>query len=170
MINLLEPFNRIKAFFFDVDGVFTNSRLTVLEDGSLLRTMNVRDGYAVKMAVRAGYSVIVITGGTSIGVVKRLRGLGVTEVFSGVEDKKSAYREALAKYGIKDEEVLYMGDDLPDWEVMRRVALPCCPADAEPDILRIADYVSPRKGGDGCVRDVIEKVMRLQKTWPTTNT
>ena len=166
MINLLEPFGFIKTFIFDVDGVFTDSRLTVFEDGSMIRVMNVRDGLAVKMAIEAGYQVIIITGGTSQGVVKRLKGLGVKEIYWGIQDKMVAYNEVLSKYQLDETQLLYMGDDLPDIPVMKRIGLPTCPADAATEVMKIAQYISPFLGGAGCVRDVIEKVMKVQGTWP----
>lgn len=167
MINLLEPFNFIKAFVFDVDGVFTDSRVTVFEDGSLIRVMSIRDGYAVKAAINAGYQVVVITGGSSIGVVKRLKRLGVKDVYWGIQDKMAIYEEFLNRNNFEETQILYMGDDIPDIQVMRRVGLPTCPADAANEVRKISQYISPIKGGAGCVRDVIEKVMKLQGTWPT---
>lgn len=167
MINLLEPFGFIKTFIFDVDGVFTDSRLTIMEDGSMIRVMNVRDGLAVKMALKAGYRVIIITGGSSLGVVKRLKGLGVKDVFWGIQDKLAIYKEVISKYQLKEDQILYMGDDLPDIPVMRLIGLPTCPADAAQEVIKIAQFISPFGGGAGCVRDVIEKVMKVQGTWPT---
>ncbi|HHB78637.1 MAG TPA: 3-deoxy-D-manno-octulosonate 8-phosphate phosphatase [Saprospiraceae bacterium] len=165
-MNLLEPFNYVKTLIFDVDGVFTDSRVTVLEDGSMIRVMNVRDGFAVKEALRAGLRLIVITGGSSQGVVKRLKGLGIKEVYWGIQDKMAIYEEIIAKHGLDESFILYMGDDIPDLSVMRRVGFPVCPADAATEIVEIAQYISPLVGGAGCVRDVIEKTMRVQGTWP----
>ena len=166
MINLLEPFNYIKTMIFDIDGVFTDSRLTVFEDGSMIRVMNVRDGYAVKEALRAGIQLIVITGGSSMGVVKRLKGLGIKEIYWGIQDKMGTYEEIIAKHGLDEALIMYMGDDLPDYQVMRRVGFPVCPADAATEIIKIAQYISPMSGGAGCVRDVIEKTLRVQGNWP----
>lgn len=165
-MNQLEAFKSIKSFVFDVDGVFTNSQLLVTEEGALLRTMSVRDGFAVKNAIREGYSVCIITGGNSEGVVHRLKGLGILHVFSGVQDKLPVLKSYVEAYELDLETILYMGDDLPDYEPMRRVGLPTCPADAVREIQDLARYISPYNGGQGCVRDVIEKVMRLQGTWP----
>ena len=166
MINLLEPFNYIKTMIFNIDGVFADSRLTVFEDGSMIRVMNVRDGFAVKEALRAGIQIIVITGGSSLGVVKRLKGLGIKEIHWGIQDKMATYKEIIAKHGLDEAFILYMGDDLPDFQVMRRVGFPVCPADAATEIIKIAQYISPFAGGAGCVRDVIEKTLRVQGTWP----
>lgn len=164
-MNHLEKFRDIHTFIFDVDGVLTNNEVLVLEEGQLLRKMNIRDGYALKRAVREGFRVCVITGGKSEGVRKRLEALGIPDVFLGRQEKLDTFKEYLTANDIDPAGVLYMGDDLPDYPLMRRVGLPACPQDAAPEILRIAVYVSHRKGGDGCVRDVIEKVLRLQGKW-----
>ncbi|MEL6635686.1 MAG: HAD-IIIA family hydrolase [Bacteroidota bacterium] len=164
-MNLLEPFHDVRTFIFDVDGVMTNSELIVLENGHLLRKMNVRDGYALKLAIKKGYRVAIITGGKSSGVVQRLRGLGIVDIYSGVQDKIEALEEYQYTYDLNLDHILYMGDDLPDYEVMRKVGLPACPYDAAPEILNLARYISPRKGGQGCVRDVIEKTLKIQKQW-----
>jgi len=166
-MNELENFSPITTFVLDVDGVLTNSQLLVLENGKLLRQMNVRDGYAIKRAIDMGYKVAIITGGKSKGVVTRLRNLGVVDVYYGIKDKVEAYREFMYLYDEDnaDENVLYMGDDVPDYEVMRLVGLPACPSDACPEILSIAKYVSHAKGGQGAVRDVIERVLRLNGHW-----
>ncbi len=165
-MNQLEKFSEIKTFIFDVDGVLTNNEVLVLEGGELLRRMNIRDGYALKTAVEAGYNVCVITGGKSEGVRKRLNGLGVTDVFMGrSKDKLEAFEEYVHEKDLNPQAILYMGDDLPDYEVMRKVGLPTCPRDAAPEIIDLAEYVSPFSGGAGCARDVIEKVLRLHGNW-----
>lgn len=168
-MNPLEKFRDIKCFIFDVDGVLTNSELLVLEDGKLLRKMHTRDGYALKTAVKAGYKVAIITGGKSEGVVQRLKNLGIEDVYYGIQDKLETFQQFTEHYEIDPDKILYMGDDVPDYEVMRRVGLPACPSDAAREILDISHYISTIPGGGGCVRDVIEKVMRLHKKWPTTN-
>ena len=167
-MNELEKFHEIDTFLFDVDGVFTDSQLLVTEKGELLRQMNVRDGYAVKHAIRKGFRVAIITGGSSLGVKLRLEGLGVRDIFLGISDKLEAYETYLQRYNIDlngEGRILYMGDDIPDYEVMRRVGLPTCPNDATAEIVGICKYISPRNGGQGCVRDVIEKVMKIQGKW-----
>lgn len=166
-MNELERFDPITTFIFDVDGVLTNSQLLVLENGKLLRQMNVRDGYAIKRAIDMGYKVAIITGGKSEGVVKRLQGLGVVDIYYGIRDKVEAYREFMYLYDeeVTDENVLYMGDDVPDYDVMRLVGFPTCPKDACPEILSIASYVSHANGGGGAVRDVIERTLRLKGHW-----
>lgn len=164
-MNVLEKFQKIHTFIFDVDGVFTNSHVLVLESGKLLRKMNIRDGYAVKKAVQEGFRIAIITGGKSKGVVTRLKNLGVQDVYSGVQNKLEVYREFIYAYDLDEEGVLFMGDDLPDYDIMRHVGLPTCPHDTAPELLPVVKYVSPKKGGEGCVRDVIEKVLKLQGKW-----
>lgn len=165
MMNQLERFQPIRTFIFDVDGVLTDSYVLVLEDGNSLRQMSVRDGYAIKRAVDQNYRVCIITGGISEGVKKRLEGLGVRDIFLGAEDKLEVYEGYIGNFSIDPETVLYMGDDMPDYPVMRRVGLPACPKDAVPEVLEIAKYISPLSGGEGCARDVIEKVLRLHGNW-----
>ncbi len=164
-MNQLEKFKEIETFIFDVDGVLTNSEVLVMENGQLLRKMNIRDGYAIKKAIKEGYRVAIITGGKSEGVKQRLKDLGVTDIYSGVEDKLEAYEELVYTYDLDEGTILYMGDDLPDYGVLRRVGLACVPQDACPDLFSIAQYVSPKSGGNGCARDVIEKVLRLNEKW-----
>ena len=166
-MNQLEHFRNITTFIFDVDGVLTNSKVLVLEDGKLLRSMNIRDGYALKQAIRRGFRVCVITGGKSEGVKTRLKNLGVQDIYLGQSDKMEAYEEYLYTYDLKSENILYMGDDLPDLPVMKKVAVAACPKDAAPEVVNIANYVSGIMGGEGCARDVIEKVMRVQGKWHT---
>lgn len=164
-MNYLENFNEIDTFIFDVDGVLTDSSVLVMEDGKLLRKMSIRDGYALKHAVRRGYNVCVITGGTSEGVKTRLQNLGIRDIYLGQQDKMEAFEEYLHTYDLDPQKILYMGDDIPDYPVMRKVGLPACPKNAAPEIIHLAAYVSPYSGGEGCARDVIEKVMRLQDRW-----
>jgi 3-deoxy-D-manno-octulosonate 8-phosphate phosphatase (KDO 8-P phosphatase) len=167
-MNYLEPFNAITTFIFDVDGVLTNSELLITESGELLRTMNARDGFAMRLAIESDYNICIITGGKSEGVILRLKGLGIHQIYSGIRDKVSAFEEYCDTYDINPGNVLYMGDDLPDYDVMRLVAMPTCPSDAAHEIKAIAQYVSPAEGGRGCVRDVIERVMRMHGKWLAT--
>ena len=164
-MNPLAQFRRLDTFVFDVDGVMTDSNVLVLEDGKLLRRMSIRDGYALKLAVQRGLRIAIITGGKSEGVVTRLRNLGVQDIYAGVANKLDALEELTDIYNLDLNRVLYMGDDLPDFEVMRKVGLPACPRNAAHEILEIARYVSPYDGGQGCVRDVLEKTLRLQNKW-----
>ncbi len=163
--NVLGDFKKIHTFIFDVDGVLTNGDLLITEKGELLRKMNVRDGYALKKTLFEKYKVIIITGGSSLGTTDRLKALGVTDIISGAQNKLQHYEKLLDEHGLDEDGILYMGDDIPDYEVMRRVGLPCCPNDAVPEIREIAKYISPFKGGEGCVRDVLEKVLKLSGLW-----
>ena len=166
-MNELEKFRAITTFVFDVDGVLTNSQLLVTEEGHLLRSMNVRDGYAIKRAIQRGFKVAVITGGKSAGVVSRLENLGVVDVYYGITNKVEAYHDFLDLYEgeIQPEQILFMGDDLVDLELMRLVGLPCCPSDACPEVLQLSSYVSHAEGGRGAARDVIERVLKLHGKW-----
>lgn len=127
--------------------------------------MNIRDGYAMKAAIDSGYNVCIISGGTNEGVRERLRNLGITDIYLGSHDKVELFKEYIELYAISPSQVLYMGDDIPDYFVMQRVALPTCPQDAAPEIKSISKYISHRNGGRGAVRDVIEQVMRVQGKW-----
>ena len=157
----------IKAFIFDVDGVLTDGSVTITTTGELLRKMNIKDGYALKTAVDEGYYICIISGGANEGVRKRLRGLGITDIYLGTHHKVEQLEEYFDLYGIQAEEALYMGDDLPDYHVMQMVGLPCCPQDAVPEIKAISTYISHKKGGEGCVRDIIEQVLKVQNKWKT---
>jgi 3-deoxy-D-manno-octulosonate 8-phosphate phosphatase (KDO 8-P phosphatase) len=167
---LLDKFKHITAFVFDVDGVLTDGTLLVLPAGVMARRMNIKDGYALQLAVKRGYAVMVISGGNSPEVKERLEKLGITQVWMQVTDKTSLLQQVMKKQGLDKDAVLYMGDDLPDLSVMQTAGLACCPADAARDIKEIAHYISPLKGGEGCVRDVIEKVMRLRGNWGEDDT
>ena len=166
LINLFDKMRAVKAFVLDIDGVLTNNMMLVTESGELLRSVNVRDGQVIKWAIRAGYPVAIITGGRSEGIKKRFVDLGVQEYYSDIQDKWTAFQSFLQRSDLLVSEVCYMGDDLPDIPVLRKVALACCPNDAVPEVLGICDYISPLPGGAGCVRDVLEKVLKLQANWP----
>lgn len=150
---------------FDVDGVLSAETITLAGDGEPLRTVNIKDGYAIQLAVKMGLRVAIITGGTTEAVRLRYERLGVSDIFMGSAVKAVVYGQFLSKYGLGDDEVIFMGDDIPDYEVMRRCGCPCCPADACPEIRQLSLYVSQRKGGCGCARDVIEQVLRAQGKW-----
>lgn len=164
-MNVLALFEPIRLFVFDIDGVLTNGQLLVREDGTLLRSMSIKDGYALQLAIKKGYEVFVISGGKSDAARIRLNRLGLEHVFIGIDDKAGFLRELMAKYAFRPEETLYMGDDMPDRKPMQACGLKVAPADAVPEILALADYISPKKGGEGCVRDVIEKVLKIQGNW-----
>lgn len=160
-----ETMNRITTFVFDVDGVLTNSSVHITTAGEMLRTMSIRDGFAMKAAIESGFHVWVISGGSNEGVRIRLNNLGIREVHLAAHDKVITFSELCNKYKIDRHTALYMGDDLPDYHVMKRVGLATCPQDAAPEIKELSHYISHRRGGDGAVRDVIEQVMRVQGKW-----
>ena len=156
---------KINTFIFDVDGVLTNGMLTIMPDGEMVRHMNVKDGYAMKNALNKGYRVCIISGGTNEGVRSRLAALGIEDIYLGAHNKIQQYKELVKKYNLQAENVLYMGDDVPDFPVMELVGLATCPNDAVREIQQISKYISDKKGGEGCVRDVIEQVLRVQEKW-----
>ncbi|PQJ15134.1 KdsC family phosphatase [Aureicoccus marinus] len=164
--NYKEYLKDITTFIFDVDGVFTDGNLLVTESGELLRKMNVKDGFALKIALQKGYRVCIITGGTNEGVRERLRGLGVTDIYMGAHHKADPLDEFLDIYDIEEKETVYMGDDIPDIPPMQRVGLATCPQNAVAEVKAISDYVSHKNGGDGCVRDIIEQVLKVRGDWP----
>lgn len=160
-----ELMNEITTFIFDVDGVLTDSTVHITSTGEMLRMMNIRDGYAMKAAVESGYHVCVISGGSNEGVRIRLRNLGITDIHLAAPDKVETFKEYTELYNINREQVLYMGDDIPDYHVMKLVGLPACPQDAAPEIKGLSKYISHKNGGKGAVRDVIEQVMKVQGKW-----
>lgn len=164
-MNILKQFNSISCFVFDMDGVLTDGTLLVLPDGVMARRMNIKDGYALQLAIKKGYRVLVISGGNSPEVKDRLQKLGITEVWMQVSDKAAVLNQWLTSNQVSSSTVLFMGDDVPDLSIMQLVGLKTCPADAAIDIKNTVDYVSAYKGGEGCVREVIEKVMKLRGDW-----
>ena len=160
-----ELMNDITTFIFDVDGVLTDSSVHITPTGEMLRIMNIRDGYALKAAVESGYNVCIISGGSNEGVRIRLRNLGITDIHLGTPDKVETFAAYTELYQINPENVLYMGDDIPDYHVMQLVGLPTCPQDASPEIKGISKYISHKNGGKGAVREVIEQVMKVQGKW-----
>jgi len=165
-MNILSRLQLIKTFIFDLDGVLTDGSLIVDADGNWLRRMNIRDGYALQLAIKAGYNVVIISGSESVPVAERLNKLGITEVFMKVIDKEKFLKEYLLKNNYKISEFLYMGYYIPDYSFMQIAGFACCPADAAFEIKKISSYISPLSGGKGCVRDVIEKVLKLNNHWP----
>ena len=155
----------INTFIFDVDGVLTDGSIQISTNGELLRTMNIKDGYAMKYAREKNYTICVISGGNNEGVRTRLKGLGITDIYLGCPDKVEQMEEFFDIYDIDPQNVLYMGDDLPDLYAMKKVGMPCCPQDAAAEIKEISKYISHKKGGKGCVRDVIEQVLKVQGNW-----
>jgi len=164
-MSLLNHFKQIKCFAFDVDGVLTDGSLLLLDDGQMARSMNTKDGYALQLAIKKGYLIIVISGGGADGARMRLNKLGIAEVHFGAANKKQVLDTFLQANNISPAQVLFMGDDIPDYMVMKQAGLPCCPADAVPEIKNISKYITATKGGHGCVREVIEKVLKLNGHW-----
>jgi 3-deoxy-D-manno-octulosonate 8-phosphate phosphatase (KDO 8-P phosphatase) len=164
-INFKTKLKTVKTFIFDVDGVLTDNTVTLLPDGEQVRSMNIKDGFALQLAIKKGYKIAIISGGKSEMVRKRLNGLGIFDVYLGASDKIEQFNEYILTYDINPEEILYMGDDVPDYDVMKRIGVPTCPNDAVQEIKGICIYISDKKGGEGCVRDVIEQVMKVQGTW-----
>jgi len=160
-----EIMNTITTFIFDVDGVLTDGMVHVTQEGEILRNMNIRDGFAIKTAIESGYKVCIISGGKNEGVRLRLQTLGVTDIYLGVFDKVEIFKEYIDIYQIDPAQILYMGDDLPDYHVMKLVGLPTCPQNAVPEIKSISKYISHKNGGKGAVRDIIEQVMKVQEKW-----
>lgn len=156
---------KIRAIIFDVDGVLSAETITLHPSGEPMRTVNIKDGYAIQLAQKVGLRIVIMTGAKTEAVRKRYVGLGVEDVYVGCSMKINDYDAFMKKYGLADDAVMYVGDDIPDYEVMQRCGCPCCPADACPDIKAVSIYVSRCKGGYGCGRDVIEQVLRAQGKW-----
>jgi 3-deoxy-D-manno-octulosonate 8-phosphate phosphatase (KDO 8-P phosphatase) len=164
-MNVLEHFSDITTFVFDVDGVLTDGGVLLLENGLQARRMNIKDGLALQMAIKNNYNVYIISGGSSEPVIHRLQYLGLKEIHLGLTDKLKFMEKLMEQNNLKWKEILYMGDDLPDIPVLEKVGLPCCPSDSAIEVKKISKYISPLKGGYGCVRDVIEKVLKLNDHW-----
>jgi 3-deoxy-D-manno-octulosonate 8-phosphate phosphatase (KDO 8-P phosphatase) len=162
---MLDKLKNITTFIFDVDGVLTDGTAIASESGELLRSFNIKDGYALQLAKKKGYHICVISGSTGQATQKRFENLGMPNVYLGVSDKVEVFDRFLAEKNISAEQVLYMGDDMPDYYVMQLVGIATCPIDAIEEIKQISHYISPKKGGDSAVRDVIEKVLKVQKNW-----
>ena len=164
-MNYKEIFKDITTVVLDVDGVLTNGDIILMPGMQPVRKMNAKDGYAMQLAVRNGIRMAIITGGRSPEVKERLNGLGITDVYLGASSKMESYEDLKMCYDLKDEEILYMGDDLPDYDIMQIVGLAAAPQDAAPEIKSVANYVSPIDGGRGCVRDVLEQLLKIQGKW-----
>jgi 3-deoxy-D-manno-octulosonate 8-phosphate phosphatase (KDO 8-P phosphatase) len=165
MRNFTEDLQKIKAFVFDIDGVLSGQTITLDMNGNPMRSINLRDGYALQLAIKNGYKICVISGGNSLPFKKRLTSLGVEHVYLGVSEKSSIMGEFMESLNLEPDEILYMGDDIPDYHVMKMAGVAVCPADADNEIKQISMYISDREGGNGCVRDIIEQVMRLHGKW-----
>ena len=165
MISYKQKLKNITTFILDVDGVLTDGSVHLMPTGEMARTMHTKDGYAMQLAIKKGFRIAVITGGRDKMVEARLKYLGLTDIYSDVRDKWDAYQDLLFGYNLKPEEILYMGDDVPDLQVMKDVGIACCPNDAVADIRAICEYISLLDGGKGCVRDIIEQTMKVQGKW-----
>lgn len=165
MTNYKQLLASINTFIFDVDGVMTNGVVMIMPDGDMLRSMHVKDGYALNLAARKGYRMAIISGGTSDSVKHRFKTLGINDIYLGISNKLAVFKQYVQENGLDPQHILYMGDDIPDYEVMREVGLSACPADAAEEIKQVATYISPFKGGEGCVRDVMEQVMKIHGNW-----
>jgi 3-deoxy-D-manno-octulosonate 8-phosphate phosphatase (KDO 8-P phosphatase) len=157
---------KITTLIFDVDGVFTDSKVIVMENGDLVRTMNTRDGQALKYALDAGYNIVIITKGFSTGVRKRFEMLGIQYIYDRLTYKEEKFEEIKSILDVNNEQILYMGDDLPDLRLIRAAGCGACPSDAVAEIIEAANYISPLKGGEGCVREIVERIMKIQGKWP----
>jgi 3-deoxy-D-manno-octulosonate 8-phosphate phosphatase (KDO 8-P phosphatase) len=165
MSNYKENLKHITTFVFDYDGVLTDGKTIIIDNGEGLRTANVRDGYAMQYAIKKAYRIVVISGGRSEAISRRFKALDVHDVFMGVSDKVKVYSDYLKKNKLKKEEILFMGDDIPDYPLMKLAGIAACPANASEEIKSVAAYISNLNGGDGCVRDVIEQVLKVQGNW-----
>lgn len=161
----LEQLKHITTLIFDIDGVLTNGDIIASDSGEFLRTFNIKDGYALQLAVKRGYQVCIISGGRGAAMQKRFEGLGISNIFLGVADKVEVYHRLCETYKLNKSEVLYMGDDIPDLNIMKLVGLATCPADAVPEIKAVSHYISPYTGGKTAVRDIVEKVLKVQGNW-----
>jgi 3-deoxy-D-manno-octulosonate 8-phosphate phosphatase (KDO 8-P phosphatase) len=169
MTNFKEGLLNIKAFIFDIDGVLSLQTISLNAFGVPNRTVNLRDGYALQLAVKKGYHIGIISGSNSKEYLRRLKLLGITEIYLNSRAKKDHYLSFRSKYGLRDDQILFMGDDIPDYEVMKLAGVPACPSDADSEIKQVASYISDKKGGEGCARDVIEQVLRLHNNWMDTD-
>lgn len=169
MLNFKQALTKITTLIFDIDGVLTNNTVFVNDKGEMLRNLHSKDGYALQLAIKKGYKIVIISGGNNEPVKKVLERAGIQHIFIRQHDKLQCYKDLLAEHSLSDEQIMYMGDDLPDWEVMKRVGVAACPNDAATEIKEICQYISDKKGGEGCVRDIIEQIMRVQQTWEIGN-
>lgn len=159
---------KITTFIFDVDGVLTNGKVLITSQGEMYREMDTKDGYALKCALVQGFKICIISGGTNEGVRDRLKALGVYDIYLGAHHKGEPFQDLLDSYNLSPDEILYMGDDVPDIEVMKQVSVAACPQDAVADVKEISNYISHKKGGEGCVRDIVEQTLRVQGKWNTS--
>ena len=165
MKNFKENLKNIKAFAFDVDGVLATNSVVLYPNGEPMRMVSIKDGYALQHAVKKGYPVAIITGAKTEAVRIRFAGLGVTDIYLASCYKMKDFEDFATKYDLSFSDILYMGDDIPDYHIMKACGFPCCPSDAAPEIKEISCYISPKEGGMGCGRDVVEQVLKAQDKW-----
>lgn len=163
--NYKEKLSKISTFIFDVDGVLTDGKILVTSKGEMYRSLNTKDGYAIKLAIKKDFKIIIISGGLNEGVKKRFEKLGVIDIYLGAENKFKIFKEIINNYNLDVNKILYMGDDIPDMKVMKEVGLSSCPSDAVREIKNISNYISDKRGGRGCVRDIIEQTLKVQNKW-----
>lgn len=168
-MSVFSKLHTINTFIFDIDGVFTNSEMLVMENGDLLRTMSARDGYVLKLAVSKGYNIIVITGGSSNGVTLRLQRLGIHHIYTGITDKVTVLNEHVRKHNLDLSTSVYMGDDIPDIAPMMVCGMKACPKDAVPEVVAISDFIASKDGGQHCVRELVEKILKLRGDWDVSH-
>ena len=164
-IMYIKKLKNISTFILDVDGVMTNGQVLVTDEGNMLRQFNIKDGFAMQLAIKLGYNICVITGGGTDGVISRLKGLGIEDIYTKVHDKLPVFEKYISEKKIDLNQIAYMGDDITDYQILQRAGLKCCPADAAVDIINTCEFVSSFSGGSGCVRELIEKVLRSQQKW-----
>jgi len=165
MKNFKEDLMNVKAFAFDVDGVLSHTVVPMFPNGEPMRMANIKDGYVLQLAVKLGYKIAIITGGNTEAVRTRYEALGIKDIYMGRSSKLATYKEWRDMHGLNDDEIMYMGDDMPDLPILKTVGLPVCPADACIDVKEVCRYISPYSGGNSCVRDVMEQVLRAQDNW-----
>ena len=165
MANYRERLHLINTFIFDYDGVLTNGQIITLPTGEALRVANVKDGYALQLAIKKNYKIVIISGGNAVSMIRRFESLKIVDVFLSVENKIEVFNQYLKDNLLLPENVLYMGDDIPDYAVMKLAGVAACPEDAVEEVKQVAHYISHKKGGEGCVRDVIEQVLKVQGKW-----
>jgi 3-deoxy-D-manno-octulosonate 8-phosphate phosphatase (KDO 8-P phosphatase) len=164
-LNFKELLQDIDTLFFDIDGVLSGSQIGISHNGDLIRSTNVKDGYVLKYALTKKIKIFILSGGLNKDVQSRFKKLGIENVIIGCHDKLSEFQRLVKTYKLDSNKILYMGDDIPDYRVMQQVGLPCCPSDAASEIKEISLYISDKKGGDGCVRDIVEQVLRAKRLW-----
>ncbi|MBN2167067.1 MAG: HAD-IIIA family hydrolase [Marinilabiliaceae bacterium] len=170
MSNFKEDLKKVKAFAFDVDGVLSSQIIPLFPNGEPMRTANIKDGYVLQLAVKLGYKIAIITGGQTEAVLHRYSNLGIQDVYMGISDKLPIFNQWIKKHNLEAENIMYMGDDLPDLPIMQKVGIPVCPSDAVEEIKSLCKYISNKAGGEGCVRDVMEQVLRVHQQWGNDHT